>query len=260
MSPDSPHVQDLLGRFQAFIEGERRLLATDVGNIFGTLFGDVQRYLTYLELIRSRWNACSGEFTAALQAFQTSVARRSGTLTLTVEQMALLQSQADRSLRCHLEIETFYLISKILLDKLARAVELVFGQARGLSLDSHDQLIRHLPAYLTLKNLEVGERLCALAETLKADVSDVRDYQISHAKNPRVVRGTVSDGSDRTAIVFALLYPKPNEVQPPPTRYVDELFTDLESYLADYMAFVSSNRDRIAMSVPRHMRGPAAES
>ena len=51
----------------------------------------------------------------------------------------------------HLEIESYYLFSKIMLDKIVHALEFYFGQGRKKSLDSHDGLVKNSASYVARK-------------------------------------------------------------------------------------------------------------
>jgi hypothetical protein len=84
----------------------------------------------------------------------------------------------------YLEIETYYLFAKILLDKAAHFVEHAFGPVRGLSLDSHDKLIRHLAAYVAARGLDCPAEFAAEASALNRRVSHFRDYRIALMASP----------------------------------------------------------------------------
>ncbi len=59
----------------------------------------------------------------------------------TKEESAFLDQGPVLFNQLHLEIESFDLFAKIFLDKIANFLEFYFESARGLSLDSHDQLV-----------------------------------------------------------------------------------------------------------------------
>jgi hypothetical protein len=107
----------------------------------------------------------------------------------------------------HLEIESFYLFAKILLDKIAHALEFYFGLGRKKSLDSHDGLVKNFAQYAEVKCLTLPSDFMTIAARLKTDVSDYRDYEIAHEKSPRRMSGTVFDAEGRMRIVATSLYP-----------------------------------------------------
>src|SRR5689334_1122524 len=53
----------------------------------------------------------------------------------------------NQSRRVHLEIESFYVFAKILLDRFAQLIQLFFGPARDLSLSSHHKLSNNIEQF-----------------------------------------------------------------------------------------------------------------
>jgi hypothetical protein len=106
-----------------------------------------------------------------------------------------------------LEVESFYLFAKILLDKIARAIEFYFGPQRGLALDSHDDLVRRFQRYGQAKVLEAPLGLLTSAQSLREKVSDFRDQYIAHEKSPRTIRQLTWDESRRVKMVLTRVYP-----------------------------------------------------
>ena len=144
----------------------------------------------------------------------------------------------------HLEIESFYLFAKILLDKIAHAIEFYFGQVRRKPLDSHDDLVKNMEDYAESKKLELFPKLMKLSEQLKQDVSDFRDYQIAHEKSPRTLRGTQYDAEGKTKMFLTRFTPKASELKQVETKIPDELLTSLYQYLDLIMQFMEANADK----------------
>jgi len=107
-----------------------------------------------------------------------------------------------------LEIESFYLFAKILLDKVAHFVEFYFGQGQGCSLVSQDQFVKNLPTHAALKGIKFTDRFAETMKTLKQDISDHRDYQIAHEASPKTLHGTLFDAEGKTKIFSNRLYPR----------------------------------------------------
>jgi hypothetical protein len=57
---------------------------------------------------------------------------------------ALMSQSQGLTSDLHLEIESYYVFAKIILDDVARAIEYYFGPHRGLALDSHDGLAKRM--------------------------------------------------------------------------------------------------------------------
>lgn len=150
--------------------------------------------------------------------------------------------------RLHLEIESFYLFAKILLDKVARALEFYFGLGRSCSLDSHDDLVKNLATYAGQKGITLSQRFVEIANMLKKDISDHRDYQIAHEKSPGTIFGTLFDVEGKTKIFSSRFYPKESEKQVA-TQELDKLLRDLDEYLGEFIKCVTANRDKTKLKL-----------
>jgi hypothetical protein len=106
------------------------------------------------------------------------------------ELSALLNESQSLMLDLHLQIESYYVFAKIVLDDVARAIDYYFGAGRGLSLDSHDDWARKAQAFAAEKGLRLREELIVTITDLKKRVCDFRDQQIAHEKCPRTMQAT----------------------------------------------------------------------
>lgn len=171
-----------------------------------------------------------------------------GPRNLTTEEVALLEEGGRLVAELHLDIESFYLFAKILLDNVAHAIEFYFGPARSCSMDSHDVWVKGLDRYPAAQELKpISDRMRVLATELKADVSDYRDYQIAYEKSPRTMKATMFslDGAD-VRIVNTRLYPTERDVntesKPPST-----MIGVIDEYIDELILFIESNRDRTVL-------------
>lgn len=146
----------------------------------------------------------------------------------------------------HLEIESYYLFAKILLDKIAHAVEYYFGKGRGVSLDSHDDLVKKLPGYAGQKSLIISDEFIKTATLLKKAISDYRDYEIAHEKSPRRITGTALSVDGRATLFSTSLYPTAKDVQVNSTN-VKELMIQIEVFIQAVIGVLKENRDRTAL-------------
>jgi hypothetical protein len=146
----------------------------------------------------------------------------------------------------HLEIESFYLFAKILLDTVARAIERYFGQARGCSLDSHHDLLKNFGKYTALKKLVVPTDFIEKAKRLRKDVSDFRDQEIAHSKRLNRITGTAlsQDGRRARLIATSTIVP-PERLKPQASSiHVGKLMSAVEDYIASAIEIVRTNRDK----------------
>jgi hypothetical protein len=144
----------------------------------------------------------------------------------------------------HLEIESYYLFAKIVLDDVARAIEYYFGSAPRCALDSHDDLSKRLAAYAAKKGLIVSNELIAMVADLKRRISDVRDYQISHEKSPRTSRATSWDERGGIHMILGRLYPKNSDPEQSQTENLATLRTAIDEYLDAIVEFILTNEER----------------
>jgi hypothetical protein len=145
------------------------------------------------------------------------------------------------------------LFAKILLDKIAHSLEFYFGQARNLSLDSHDQLAKNLISYATQKGLSLPSGFIALAGKLKTDISDYRDYEIAHEKSPRRMSATLLDNDGKMRIAGLNLYPTAKDRQIE-TKKLHDLLSDIDSYIRQMIELMESNQEKTRLEINR--KGP----
>jgi hypothetical protein len=197
-----------------FIQTEMERFEWKHNNMFTLAFAEISRYYDYLQIINERYKALSEQFLEYAKSQQSSF--NEGVRQLNDEEVALLEQNQRVMTQLHLEIETFYLFAKILLDKIALAIQFYFGQARGLSLASHDKFAKNIERYANAKDLSINQDLVSQTRTLKENVSDFRDKQIHHIEHyrqGRISRGTVFalDGSVRLSL--SNLFPKETDKQ-----------------------------------------------
>lgn len=231
---------DIDAELSKFVEVERALFDGEDNNKFAMAFGQILRYCNFLGIITRRHEDHNREFFKLIERQKQLFSPGSGQLTK--EQATWWEGNTRLCTHIQLEIESYYLFAKILLDKVSRFVEFFFGPERGLSLDSHDQMTKCFDAYAKNKNLKDYDRVKTCLASLKADIADFRDYQISHEKSPRTIRGVSFSGAGQTSIFSTKLYPKVTEVQVQ-SETPGKLEEDLHVYLREIISLIQTNRD-----------------
>lgn len=113
---------------------------------------------------------------------------KEGKHPVTPEQERLHEEGWKLGVAVELEIDSFYIFAKVLLDRVGHGLEFYFGQAKGCSLESHNEMMKCFAKYVKAKNLTPPpKRLVELLKTLKTEIRDYRDKEIVHAKRPRVL-------------------------------------------------------------------------
>ena len=232
---------------RSFIAGERDRFVTRDNNLFNTAFSDLVRYRLFLARIEERHGGISSEYVANVNAMWARLRAASGQHhQMTPQDMADLEAREQLQLGLHLEIESFYLFAKILLDEAARAIEFYFGTAPKLALDSHDDLTKRIDRYAIHHRLELPTGFTERASHLKSEVSDYRDQQIAHHKNPRTIRGIGFNQEGATRMVSSALYPKDSDKQAE-TRALHELLADIDAYLLSIVDVIDVDDDQICV-------------
>ncbi len=230
-------------RLDEFIMSERERFAVKDNNKFAISFSHVSRYYEFAKIILQRYEEAGGHFFAnnkSLHATLDEATARGGPMT-NVE-MAILEENRRLCAVLHLEIESFYLFAKILLDRVAHCLEFYFGSVRKKSLDSHDDLVKNFEHYAKEKQLTLPAGFVELAKRLKSDISDYRDYEIAHEKSPRRMNMTLWDANGNVWIGASNIYPTEKDEQMQ-SKALHVLSKDIDTFLDEVIELVSSNRD-----------------
>lgn len=237
-------------QISAFIGRESGRFEDQHNHMFVYSWSAIVRYRDYLNIVLDRYKAASQDFILNLKAQQVLV--KPGNHPMTQEQMELAQKGAEISARLHLEIESFYLFAKILLDKVVHAIEFYFGQGRGISLDSHDDLTKGLADYAKLKGLSINSSLGSCMRKCKTEISDYRDYQIAHEKSPRTMRGTMfSLGGSNVRMFSSQIYPRESDKKQIESGTPDVLLQLIDEHIANVLSFVEQNRERVGLNLEK---------
>jgi hypothetical protein len=230
-----------------FIDAERERFRIRDNNLFAFSFGHIERYYSFLCAIEARQREASSNFIRNSEALRAAVP--SGTRALTDEQRRLLDEGRVLTNLLHLEIESFYLFAKILLDKIAHAIEFFFGPVRGRSLDSHDDLVKDFEKYAKNKGLVIPNGFSELAASLKKDISDFRDYEIAHEKSPRRMNATGFSADGRTTMISTVIYPTAKDQQVS-SKVVGDLLREIETYIKLLVVLMRKNRKATRHQAP----------
>lgn len=233
----------MAGQVHAFVESERNRFSERDNNIFGMSVFQVMRYHQFLSILLERHRQTSEKFSRVQKAFAKDSYPNG---PLNDEQMATVKELNEDMTLLQLEVESFYLFAKILLDKVAHFVEFYFGKGRKLSLDSHDRLTKNLDAFSAIKRLDLPSDLPEIIDRLKTDISDHRDYEIAHEKSPRTIRCTSLTPEGKVSLIHSQVYPT-YPLKQTETRPLDELFEDIEKYLEAIVTFARMNREKTAL-------------
>jgi hypothetical protein len=197
-------------KYQEFIWSERDRCHGYDNNRFAFSIGQALRYYEYLFIICDRYKTNSKEFIRIIKEFHKLIKEKGGD-KLKEDELALLSQQHDLSAIIHLDIESFYVFSKIFLDKLSHFIQDYFGNVRAHSLSSHAKMIKNISGYAEIIGIKSIGSLKYKADELNKTITDYRDKEITHQNNPRTIRGTGYSRDGDTTISTTYLYPNESE-------------------------------------------------
>lgn len=227
-----------------FVQYEREHYVDNDNNLFAFSLSQALRYYEFILIIANRHKEVSQKMVLNSTQLMESISAQS-TGDMTDEQIRLYTEGLQLTTLVHLEIESFYLFTKTFLDKVALFLQNYFGQARGVSLISHDKLTKSYEQYRIAKGLIYPSGFSESLQFLKEYVSDYRDKQISHLQNPRTVKGTIFNISGQTRIVTIPFFSNPNGIGAQiESRELPELLTAIDIYIQLVIAVIKLNRTK----------------
>jgi hypothetical protein len=225
-----------------FVSAERSQYHGEDNNLFAFAAGQALRYYDFLSIVMGRYEAASEEFVMKHESFISSLSGTTGTMS--GEQTALLDEIRHLTTEIHLEIESFYIFAKILLDKVAQFVEIYFGQAHKSSLASHDKLTKNWERFRSAKGLDCPSGFSESLVFLKERIADYRDKQVEHLRNPRALKSTsYHRDTGQTKLITIHLYPTERDQQVE-SQELPELMNAIDSYMRQIIELITLNREK----------------
>lgn len=231
-----------------FAKRERQRFSNYSDNLFSSATSQIIRYYEFLQIIVERYQKINENF------FLHNEKRKhmfpNGSYTLNKQQMEYLEEEAKINKNLHLEIESFYLFAKILLDKVCRFLELYFGIARSASLDSHEKLSKNIEKYVKKRSLsDLSKELIGMITSLKKEISDYRDKEIVHDKSPRTMKGTMFSFKEGLTRIFSgKLFPNEEDKQIESSA-PNQIIGQIDKYLMSVFEYVSNSRDKTGLEL-----------
>jgi hypothetical protein len=230
-------LETVIGNLRSFQEAENARLPKPGAADLSHSLGEIERYLHFLCIIHDR-------FVATDRAFRDLMARfRATPSTPSSPDLSAFNTLPNLSMMLQLDIESMYLFTKTLLDKVASAVGVYFGPARGCSFVSHDDLRKSLNKCAAAKGLVLPNGLEATMQTLQDVVVDFRDKLITHKRGTRHTRGIAIDTDDKTLMVLSGDLPSKG-LGTHSSEAVDDLLASAVSYLDLALTLITSNSQR----------------
>jgi len=225
-----------------FIDAERNKYAEEDNNRFAFSLAQAARYYRFVLIIEERHNKLSHELISKCKQWTAWLHNNPnaapGDAQLAVHREALLLSS-----KVQLEIETFYVFAKVLLDRLAFFIQDYFGQVHGVSLVSHRRLAKYEQRFQNAKALLFPDGFSAQLQYLTKQICDYRDKQVSHLRNPRSMKLVGFDEAGDTWLATTYLCPNDRDVQIQSDK-IKQLKPALDTYVKQVIELVVSNRNK----------------
>ena len=240
-------------RIDMFIETLRSDVRTghldvELGNILTSSVRQWHRYRDFLRTVLSRYQEANATFMAAFhrhaEVAKAAAQGRPDSRSRTPDEWQEYPQLERFGCAVHLEVESFYIFAKVLLDRTADTFGHYFGeQWKGMG-STYSKLSRNFERIRNQRGLALQPtRLARTLPDLLARIVCVRDVMIEHLSEPRRIPGTaVVDG--RATISMILLYPTSGDKgseQPISTEALDQLLVGLDQYAADMLEFFEVN-------------------
>jgi hypothetical protein len=210
------------------------------------------RYADYLDLVLQRYDAVDTEYVGVFSRFNGLVKLRSGQ-SVTGDLKAAYDGFVAVSLRLHLEIESFYVFAKILLDRVADTICDYFAMPRIAKGSSHTGLAWRFKEFCRKAGVD-GASLEALISDLRARIVDVRTEMIEHHRGAGVSFATIWGPETKSRLIASRLFQpvpagnekrwedlKPLYAMQRQTEDLGKLYGLIDSYIVAVLAFMEAH-------------------
>jgi hypothetical protein len=200
--------ENLSSWLSAFTISERTRYDPTDNNRFAFDLGQIIRYAVFLDVVYARYVKANRRFVDSWNELQALTNESRAAKPHSLQVSALMDARRGEDTELHLEIESYFLFAKILLDKAAHFVEVYLGSARAAGIRSHDKWRKNYERFTASKGLTWNPRIKELIEMLQARIVDHRDKGITHRQGTWIY-GTSIHPDDATAVLQFGLYPQP---------------------------------------------------
>lgn len=217
-------------------------------------FGHILRGYRYLELIHERHVPTAKRYKEQLAALFSKMdpAFDGGAITYDEEMESMDAEMGDLLDVAHLDLETFYLFSKTVLDRVAQYVELYFGSEPKLPVRAHDKLFGNFSEYATRRGI-------VLPDGFMQSVAHVHEMISTHQSDSATNDARVAQSPSDLMIAHTDLRPGPNGSANSVTRLsltTGQLLNTVDGYLRLVLELIRRNPNRARLLQKRRVREP----
>jgi len=208
------------------------------------------RYRDYLKRVLVRYEDANGTYLEVRRRVRQRLPKTPGRHRSSRRVSADMRRLWPLTRDVHLEIESFYVFAKILVDRVADTFALFFlGHLFGGFGSSHVKLKNQLASICQVKNVRPG-KLTKMTRDLQERIVDHRTGVIEHLREPRYSPGSSIGANGKIRIEMGLVSPTEadHEFDTRTTEPLGDLMAALDDYLDAMAAFLQANRDKSVLA------------
>lgn len=217
-------------------------------NVFSHNLGQALRYYDFLLIILGRYEEANEKIVLLREEERKLLSTQTGIRRVMPREVRRLEESSRLTTLLHLEVESFYLFAKVLLDNIARFLNVYFGEERGIRIKSHNDLAKRHEKYFEAKGLVIPRGISESIIFLKEGICDYRDKVISHEKPLGGMKATMWGASGNARIVGGRVFPQAGE-RKTVTMELPQLMEDINSYLQKVIVLIESNRAKTKLEL-----------
>lgn len=233
-----------------FIWKQRRLLDTKENNIFALTLAKWDKYLDYLTIILNRYSTKEKEYKNLLSEQIKALKRQNRKMTH--EEVKRMRKICNMGNNLSLEVESFYLFSCILLDKIANFFSKVLPHKhkRGIKFKSHDNF---WSTYHKSQSVKMKKSYEDNAKWLSDNLIKYRDKTITHTYIAENTKRLLIDGftfhPDKEILKTSItLYPDEKSSQNTKSIPIEKIAEKLRTYIHETLEVIKLNWKSLKLS------------
>ena len=234
---------------------------TVITNRLNASFSRWRRYYVFLHVIHSRYDELDRVFLDAMhrqkQAVNRAIEQKVGPRAVTTEELQESLRIAGISDRLHLEIESFYIFSKILVDRMADTFAFFFGFTWRWRGSTHGKLAKEFDSRCKCLGFGEAPELQKLMAEVQKRIVQYRTDDIEHVSEPGLMHATMFHMTEGKALIAPSVV-CPADAEAAGQKYAEkraeipgELCPLIDSYAAALLGFFEANMDKSIAAVPK---------
>jgi hypothetical protein len=238
---------------------ETVLQRNQTSNILRSSMSVWYRYYDFLRIILVRYEEANTAYMTATEQHR-KIFESSGSRLLTPEDEEWYQRGVELQSKLHLEIESFYIFARILLDRIADTFAFYFSHPWEKAGSTHSKLTSWFRKICRETSLAgAPDELHTLMGDLNKRIGNYRNNFIEHLSEPRLMHATTWGADKKTQVGFGIMYPSDQERDSAlintKTGDISELLGAIDQYIAAMIRFFEANSEKSVLitNVPKHI-------